>query len=226
MNPIKKCPICNGNDFYFRKVLSQDLINDWQISKDEVDYINYQQGFGCNTCKVNLRGLTLASSIINYFNFNKMNEFINLCEKSVLEINEAGGLTKFLNRLRNYRFAKYPEVDMQNMPYEDNTFDVLVHSDTLEHVPYSKKALEECYRVLKVNGVLFYTIPIIHGRLSIKRFGMPKSYHGEYAKKMEDYIVYTEYGADFYLEILEAGFKNISLHTLGGKESIAIVACK
>lgn len=226
INPIEQCPICSGNNFYFRTVLSQELINDWNISKSEVEYINYQQGFGCDDCKVSLRGLTLASAILQHFRFATMQEFLLSCEKKILEINEATGLTKFLNQLKSYTFVRYPEVDMQQMGFESNSFDVIIHSDTLEHIPHSVKALEECYRVLNDGGVLFYTIPIIHGRLTVKRHGMPKSYHGEYAKKLEDYVVYTEYGSDFYLEILEAGFKNITLHSISGKASLAIIAIK
>jgi Methyltransferase domain len=53
----------------------------------------------------------------------------------VLEINPAGSLNPTLRRLRGHRLVEYPEVDMLKMPYETGTFDLIVHSDTLEHVP-------------------------------------------------------------------------------------------
>ena len=65
----------------------------------------------------------------------------------VLELNEAGHLTKFLSKLPKYCIAKYPEVDMMRMPFANNSYDLVVHSDTLEHVPQPIVALAECYRV-------------------------------------------------------------------------------
>ena len=36
---IKKCPICGNKNFKFTKVLSVDLINDWKLNAEEVEYI-------------------------------------------------------------------------------------------------------------------------------------------------------------------------------------------
>ncbi len=47
----------------------------------------------------------------------------------------------------------------ENLPYEENTFDVVVCFDVLEHVEDWKKAIGEIYRVLNKNGIfLFDTI--------------------------------------------------------------------
>jgi hypothetical protein len=50
----------------------------------------------------------------------------------VLEINPAGSLNPTLRRLRGHRLVEYPEADMLKMPYETATFDLIVHSDTLD----------------------------------------------------------------------------------------------
>jgi predicted SAM-dependent methyltransferase len=58
-----------------------------------------------------------------------------------------------------------PHVDVHNLlhgfPYRDNQFDVVYHSQVLEHVPKEKAAgfLRECLRVLKPGGVLRVVVP-------------------------------------------------------------------
>ena len=45
--------------------------------------------------------------------------------------------------------------NMQRMSFADSSIDIIIHSDTLEHVPDSKTALKESKRVLKLGGHLF-----------------------------------------------------------------------
>jgi len=115
---------------------------------------------------------------------------------------------------------------MQQMSFSDSSIDIILHSDTLEHVPDSKRALEESRRVLKPGGHLFYTIPIVIGRLTRTRQGLPASYHGRPGVERADCVVQKEYGADFWCEIFEAGFREIRLTSLIFPASVAIHAIK
>jgi SAM-dependent methyltransferase len=96
---------------------------------------------------------------------------------SILEVNEAFNVTPFLAQIPGHLLATYPQIHMQHLPYADASFDLVAHSDTLEHIPDPDRALAECRRVLKPNGVLAYTIPVIVGRMSRSRAGLPPSYH-------------------------------------------------
>lgn len=49
--------------------------------------------------------------------------------------------------------------DIQNIQYSDNTFDVALLNEVLEHVPNELASLQEVHRVLKVNGVLILFSP-------------------------------------------------------------------
>ena len=51
------------------------------------------------------------------------------------------------------------EGSAENLPYEDESFDVVYSSHVLEHVNSEKKALEEMKRVLKPGGVLIIGMP-------------------------------------------------------------------
>lgn len=127
---------------------------------------------------------------------------------SVLEINEAGGASAFLAQLPRREFALFPRVDMQALPHADGAFDLVVHSDTLEHVPDPVRGLAECRRVLREGGACVYTVPMIVGRLTRSRAGLPPSYHGTPADGA-GYLVHTEFGADAWRWPLAAGFAEV-----------------
>jgi SAM-dependent methyltransferase len=225
------CPVCGGDRFVNESVLWPELIAQWELSPDEVAYINLQQGFYCANCKNNLRTMTLASAMTGAFGFTGI--FKDFCRNhpgirqlSVLEINPAKNLSGFLQVLPQHSLHSFPQIDMQRMTFPDSSIDVIIHSDTLEHVPDSKAALKESWRVLKVGGHLFYTVPIVIGRLTRSRRGLPPSYHGKPGVNRDDCVVQTEYGADFWCEIFEAGFREVSLTSLIFPASVAIHAIK
>lgn len=223
------CPVCGGTEFDFHPVLGTELIAAWRLSAEEVDYINRQQGHLCLACHANLRARTLAAALTEHFGFSGTLKAFCASRRArtlrLLELNEAGALSPWLSPLRRHTLARYPEVDMQALPYSDGSWDVVLHSDVLEHVADPLLALQECRRVLALGGVLLYTIPIVHGRLSLSRQGLPPSYHGTPGMEQADMLVHTEYGADFWLQPVVAGFRKVGLFTLGGPEAIAVV-CK
>ncbi len=227
-----RCPICHGDQFNQTPVLWPRLIEQWQLDPDEAMYMDRQQGYLCGNCKSNLRSMTLASAVLAHFCEN--GPFKDFCIRSkaakhmrILEINEAGNLHPFLKNFKHHFLASYPQVDMQDLPFSDECWDIIIHSDVLEHVPNPAKALKECYRVLKPNGVMFFTIPVVYGRVTRRRdLHEPPSYHGASGSESPDLYVYSEYGADFWVELLKAGFLTVSIHQLSGPESVAAICQK
>jgi ubiquinone/menaquinone biosynthesis C-methylase UbiE len=53
----------------------------------------------------------------------------------------------------------YVQADAQNMPFEENSFDIVVSCETIEHVPDPRAAVREMYRVCKPGGTLYLTTP-------------------------------------------------------------------
>jgi SAM-dependent methyltransferase len=49
--------------------------------------------------------------------------------------------------------------DALRLPYADQTFDVVIASEILEHIPHDDTAIAELIRVLKVGGTLAVTVP-------------------------------------------------------------------
>ena len=50
---------------------------------------------------------------------------------------------------------------INGIPYDDNSFDVVYHSQVLEHIPKNEAAkfIGECYRVLKPGGIIRVVVP-------------------------------------------------------------------
>lgn len=227
---IKTCTCCGTKQFNEHPVLWKDLINEWGLSQVEIEYINRQQGLTCKRCCNSLRSMALAKAIMSTRGYKGTFRRFVYSPRSwllkILEINTAGTLTSYLSRLPRRTLAVYPDVDMLQMPYESNRFDLVIHSDTLEHVPSPVAALSECLRVLRPGGFCCFTIPIVVGRLSRTRTGLPPSYHGGEGDKLNDFIVQTEYGSDFWIQLFEAGFTECRTVSVEFPSALAIAAMK
>ena len=54
---------------------------------------------------------------------------------------------------------QYSQHDVQTLPYEDNTFDLIVSLETMEHVDSVESFLKEIKRVIKPDGVIILSCP-------------------------------------------------------------------
>lgn len=225
---VESCPVCGGIDFSYREVLWPELVSDWQLSPAEAHYINRQQGYCCIGCSNNLRSMALADAILRAYDFQgTLMEFVGrdfAKTLRVLEINEAGHLSSIFARLPGHRLVRFPEYDMTNLSFASDTFDLVVHSDTLEHVLNPIAALSECRRVLAGGGRCIFTVPIVVGRPTRSRAGLKNSYHGTQERTDLDYIVHSEFGADVWKYVIEAGFISVRIHSLEYPSALAIEA--
>jgi SAM-dependent methyltransferase len=224
------CPCCGGRELVHQRVLWPELIQAWRLAPYEVEYVDRQQGTACRACGSNLRSMALARAILALCG-HRDRTLSDLVEGpgrvlDVLEVNEAGALTPFLRRLPRHRFASYPHVDMRAMPYPDCSFDLVVHSDTLEHVEHPTVGLAECRRVLRPGGACVFTVPIIVDRLTARRAGLPPSYHNRPGEQDAGMIVQTEYGADAWKDVVLAGFSECRLVPLDYPAAIALVGVR
>ena len=213
----------------FKPSLWPELGAEWELSSEEYEYIDRQQGEVCTACNSNLRSQALAKAILlatgargplKRFTVSVRGRLLRL-----LEINRAGHLTEFLTGFNRHRLMEYPQLDMMNMPSDyEGHYDLVVHSDTLEHLPDPVRGLRECYRVLKPGGAICFTVPIVVGRLTRSRSGLPPSYHG--SRDHSDYLVHTEYGADAWRHVLQAGFTECRITAVRPPIAHALVGMK
>ena len=93
----------------------------------------------------------------------------------------------------------------ENLPFEDEKFDMILHFSTLQHVDDQHKTLSEIKRVLKDNGLLVVSVPLSKNIFTLFR----KIKKPEYVTKVFDYRelkkVVTESGFEI-LKIRGCGF--------------------
>lgn len=53
--------------------------------------------------------------------------------------------------------------DAEKLPFKDNVFDIIICTETLEHVLSPRIVMNEIYRVLKKDGNVYISIPYEHG---------------------------------------------------------------
>ncbi|KFN01172.1 glycosyltransferase [Bacillus clarus] len=88
----------------------------------------------------------------------------------ILHIAPEARLREWLNQFTNLSYVcgdlipkdqLMEEVDVTNIVYENEAFDVIICSHVLEHVPEDEKAMKELYRVLKPGGWGIIQVPIV-----------------------------------------------------------------
>jgi SAM-dependent methyltransferase len=223
------CVCCGSKEFRYFDVLWPELIAAWGLSAQETAYINRQQGRHCALCDSSLRVQALALAIMRFYGFSGTFSAFTLEQRfralRVLEINPAGALNRMLSDLPGHQLVEYPGVEMTRLQFGDGSFDLVVHSDTLEHVADPIAGLRECRRVLADTGACAFTVPMIVGRLTRSRLGLPPSYHGSDLNR-PDYLVHTEYGADAWTQVVQAGFAECRLVVNEFPAAIAMLAVR
>lgn len=89
----------------------------------------------------------------------------SIIEKSKLILSDfsSGMLETTKRNLSNFKNIEYQVIDIQDIPYPDKTFDIVIANMMLYHVPNINKALEEVKRVLKDDGVFYCATYGEHG---------------------------------------------------------------
>lgn len=88
--------------------------------------------------------------------------------------------------------------DGVTMPFEDDRFDCVIATEVLEHCPEPEVVLNEVFRVLKPQGVLFFTVPFL--------WNLHEVPHDEYR--------YTPFSLQRHL--CNSGFETIEIKATGG----------
>jgi ubiquinone/menaquinone biosynthesis C-methylase UbiE len=103
------------------------------------------------------------SRFISYW--RQIKEIIDFNPKNILEIGLGNGMaTSYLKRVGyevttadiNKRLEPDVVCSVTNLPFEDDSFDVILCAEVLEHIPYEEfaKALKEIHRVARRGAVL------------------------------------------------------------------------
>lgn len=69
-------------------------------------------------------------------------------------------------------------VDITQIPFRDNSFDIIICNQVLEHVLNAEKAMQELARVLKTTGYAIITVPIDEKATTLEK----KEYNTDYLR--------------------------------------------
>jgi len=164
----------------------------------------------CRGCNISLRSNSIVKMICKFYS-DRAQAFApdDLADMHILNCCPYGSLHDLLSTLPHYRCSEYfPNivsgkrsengvlcVDLQNIPFDDNLFDLIITEDVLEHVPDPRRAFSEIDRVLKNGGRHIFTVPVKELGPTRSRDNMPPIYHpAPYTEKGS--LVTHEYGLD------------------------------
>jgi SAM-dependent methyltransferase len=95
-------------------------------------------------------------------------------------------------------------MDMTDVPFKDDAFDLIVCVHVLEHVPDDRRAMREMVRVLKPGGVAMLLVPIVLEQPTLEDPAIVTPEQRKAAYWQEDHV--RLYGADFPQRLEEEGF--------------------
>lgn len=98
------------------------------------------------------------------------------------------------------------KADICNLPFDDNSYDVILCNHVLEHIPNDTKAMQELFRVMKPGGYGIFQIP---QDLNLESTFEDNSITDkkERAKIFGQYDHVRVYGKDYFDKLRAIGFK-------------------
>jgi len=104
--------------------------------------------------------------------------------------------------------------NLESLTFKENTFDMVITEDVLEHVVNFRKALSEIHRVLKQGGFHIFTVPLLLDSPTIERaiveengnikHLLPPEYHGDPIRG--EILAFRTFGYDIFRVLSEVGF--------------------
>lgn len=123
----------------------------------------------------------------------------------------------FLKRFKNLTNIEYTTTDLEspiadvkadicNLPFKDNSYDIILCNHVLEHIPNDLKAMQELYRVMKIGGMGIFQIPQDLSR-EVTFEDNTITNKRERAKIFGQYDHVRVYGRDYFDKLRSIGFK-------------------
>ncbi|WP_445453831.1 class I SAM-dependent methyltransferase [Flavobacterium sp. 25HG05S-40] len=173
----------------------------WLYLQNETDFFQSESVSDApitNNKHIKLRD-TESSSVLKVLHFAPEQEFYKRFKK---QTNIDYTTTDLLSPLADVK------ADICNLPFEDNTYDIIFCNHVLEHIPDDTKAMQELYRVLKPGGMGIFQIPQDLSRATTFSDDSIVD-QKERAKIFGQYDHVRVYGRDYFDKLRSIGFKVI-----------------
>ncbi|MBN8728280.1 MAG: class I SAM-dependent methyltransferase [Xanthomonadales bacterium] len=188
-----------------------------------------------NATEAGVRCIRCAASVVHLSIGYALREVVgDICHGDVCEFSAAGPLVDFLRRsARSFSGSEYqPELpagasrngvrneDVQHLTYSDECFDLITHTEVMEHVPDDAAAFAELFRVLRPGGMMLFTVPLSSHHDTIERARLADGqiehlldpvYHLDPFRGGSGVLAYRDYGTDIVGRLQHAGFERIEI---------------
>jgi SAM-dependent methyltransferase len=161
------CPVCDKvvagfarlPDFYFEQLDRHQYVHSI-FAMETLNILRYQ----CPECLASDRDRLCALYLRNVFA-----EFDRSKSHRCLDIAPSPALRSFMRGQPFLRYATADlsahdvdfRVDIREMSFPDESFDIVLCSHVLEHVEEDRQALRELHRILRHGGVCIVMVPIV-----------------------------------------------------------------
>lgn len=226
------CDVCTTDSYFLLDDLYSDIKNQpWQP--------NWRERLVCNGCRLNARMRASFSLLTPLFESQSK---IWISEQSTPFYRS---LTKRYQHLigseyfgKNYERGELlanglRNEDCTNTSFEDGSLDGVLSFDVMEHIPGFEMAINEAFRILRPNGVFFWTAPfnINIEETSIRSKLLPDGtiehlmepiMHGDPMNPSEGILCFQVFGWDILEMMRRAGFSEVKVNLFWSKSRVVL----
>lgn len=236
-----RCCVCGWSGRYVTNswILPTDMKSELG-NRERIDAFVARESTFCRRCGSSLRVRRITEVLLELYTdrATTLKELVRestFHELKVAEINSIQLIHSYLARLPQLSYSEYRpglpagavvggvrNEDLTSLSYADGSFDLVLTSDTLEHVPDPVASFRETRRVLRPGGRHVFTIPLVPSqRTTVIRATLDDGrpihhkrplYHGRgsgplsLVGRQEDQLVFTDFGFDVVDVLREVGF--------------------
>ena len=239
---VERCSACGQIRpmLYYRRIIPNRLVELWGLTPRQAAALAHKESDFCSACGAKQRARRIASVLLELYPVGapqsptraaSLREWTRdpaIRRLRVAEINRVDGLHEALRELPNFEASDYVpgaapgasadgvrNEDLCRLTYPDASFELIVTSETLEHVPDLRKALAQIHRALAPGGRHVFTAPV--APWEPKTFPRARSREDGEVEHLTapihhpagdtGYLVFTELGTDFPEILRDAGFE-------------------
>jgi SAM-dependent methyltransferase len=225
-----RCNVCAASGTPFFDFPDLELRREHRIGE-------LRETLQCRHCRATMRHRTLAAALLRALSqragasLTSIQEAAraNLRDIRILDTDALSPISARMRQRPDYWVSSFQpqepfdvqlaprhwNIDLEKIGFPDESFDVLLTSDVMEHVRGIEAAHAEIHRVLKPGGLYIFTVPYdagcaTHHRLidtsgPQDRFIVPPQYHGD--PLSGGILAYRVFGRALHLDLAALGFE-------------------